>query len=138
MHITAGMMVAELRDRFDRAGVPDPQLDARLLVSSLLDISLTDLTLNPDRGLSADDVRRVRAAGDRRCRREPVHRILGRRAFHALETGQPYLFLDNVKVRPWGGRRGRRGGGAQNAALLDVNFDLMGYLMSSAQAGNST
>ena len=27
------------------------------------------------------------------------------RAFHALETGQPYLFMDNVKVRAWGRSR---------------------------------
>ena len=60
------------------------------------------------------------------------------RAFHALETGQPYLFLDNVKVRPWGGNRGRRRAAVQNATQLDVNFDLMGYLMSDAGAGSST
>lgn len=60
------------------------------------------------------------------------------RAFHALETGQPYLFLDNVKVRTWaGGRSGRRGAALQ-AAKLDVNFDLMGYLMSNAPGGGAT
>ncbi len=60
------------------------------------------------------------------------------RAFHALETGQPYLFLDNVKVRTWGGNRGRRRGVATNATQLDVNFDLMGYLMTNTQGASPT
>lgn len=85
MNITAGMLVADLKDRFEAAGLRDPQLDARVLLSSLLDLSFTDLTLHPDRVLSEDEIRRVSSAADRRCRREPVHRILGRRAFHAID-----------------------------------------------------
>lgn len=46
------------------------------------------------------------------------------KVFHALETGQPYLFLDNVSVRTLGrGRRSRATGQS-----LDVDFDLIGYL----------
>lgn len=85
MHITAGKLVSDLKDRFEVAGLPDPQLDARVLLAFLLNLNLTDLTLHPDRVLSDDEVRRVRLAADRRCQREPVHRILGRRAFHAID-----------------------------------------------------
>ncbi|MDJ0739728.1 MAG: type II secretion system protein GspM [Gammaproteobacteria bacterium] len=60
------------------------------------------------------------------------------RAFHALETGQPYLFLDNVKVRPWGGAGLRRRAGPNADVQLDVNFDLMGYVMVETQAARST
>ncbi|MEM9104629.1 MAG: peptide chain release factor N(5)-glutamine methyltransferase [Pseudomonadota bacterium] len=85
MSITTGMLVADLQHRFQAAGLPEPKLDARLLLSHLLGYGLTDLTVNPDRILSDDEVNRVRSAADRRCQREPVHRILGRRAFHAIE-----------------------------------------------------
>ncbi len=97
MQITTGKLVAELKGRFEAADLADPQLDARLLLSMLLDISLTDLTLDPDRVVDEDATRRVRSAADRRCRREPVHRILGRRAFHALELE---LSPDTLEPRP--------------------------------------
>jgi len=44
--------------------------------------------------------------------------------FHALETGQPYLFLDNVSVRSF--TRPRRG--IPTAQLLNVDFDLIAYM----------
>lgn len=46
------------------------------------------------------------------------------KVFYALETGQPYLFLDNVSIRSKGQRRR-----TVNAdQLLDVDFDLIGYM----------
>ena len=45
------------------------------------------------------------------------------KAFHALETGQPYLFLDNVSVSS---RNRRVSKISQN--LLNVDFDLIGYM----------
>ena len=46
------------------------------------------------------------------------------KVFHALETGQPYLFLDNVSVRKLGRRRPNMAAGQG----LDVDFDLIGYM----------
>jgi len=48
---------------------------------------------------------------------------------HALESGSPMLFLDNVVItaRPTG-RRGRNGAAAYQPVQLDVQFDAMGYL----------
>lgn len=46
------------------------------------------------------------------------------KVFHALETGQPYLFLDNVSVRTLG--RGRRN--VATGQALDVDFNLIGYM----------
>lgn len=48
--------------------------------------------------------------------------------FHALETGQPYLFLDNVSIRRLGMRRYKSARGEQ----LDVDFDLIGYVFRSS------
>lgn len=46
------------------------------------------------------------------------------KVFYALETGQPYLFLDNVSVRSRGQRRHK----VNTGQLLDVDFDLIGYM----------
>ena len=47
------------------------------------------------------------------------------KAFHELETGQPYLFLDNVSVSSRNRRAGRINVGQ---ILLNVDFDLIGYM----------
>lgn len=46
------------------------------------------------------------------------------KAFHGLETGQPYLFLDNVGIRKLTIRRFQNAAGDQ----LDVDFELIGYM----------
>ena len=46
------------------------------------------------------------------------------RAFHTLETGQPYLFLDNVSIRSHARRRYKVSAGQK----LSVDFDLIGYM----------
>ena len=46
--------------------------------------------------------------------------------FHALETGQPYLFLDNVSVRSSSRSRRRN---VPTAPMLNVDFDLIGYML---------
>ena len=47
------------------------------------------------------------------------------RTFHALETGMPYLFLDNLRLRGWGGRVVGNAAGPQ---VLKVQFDVTAYL----------
>ena len=61
--------------------------------------------------------------------RGPLENLV--KVFHALETGQPYLFLQNVSINSRGQRRiqrSRKGRPASNAQLLQVDFDLVGYL----------
>jgi general secretion pathway protein M len=56
------------------------------------------------------------------------------KAFHALETGQPYLFLDNVSIRGHARRTGNFRKGKINYStanynqMLNVDFDLIGYM----------
>ncbi|MEX3011376.1 peptide chain release factor N(5)-glutamine methyltransferase [Hoeflea sp. TYP-13] len=97
MDITVGGLVTELKRQFDAAGLPQPQLDARTLVGHLLDISLTDLVLDPGRPVVAGDVERVRLAAERRCRHEPVHRIIGHRSFFGLDLA---LSQGTLEPRP--------------------------------------
>ncbi|MCP4320231.1 MAG: peptide chain release factor N(5)-glutamine methyltransferase [Hyphomicrobiales bacterium] len=85
MTITIGALVSDLKSQFEAAGLTEPSLDARRLVCLLLDVSLTDLVLHADRILAEEDVELVRSAATRRCRREPVHRIVSRRSFFSLE-----------------------------------------------------
>ena len=49
------------------------------------------------------------------------------KVFHALETGQPYLFLDNVSLRNFSRRQTKTNVTAVN--LLNVDFDLIGYML---------
>jgi len=46
------------------------------------------------------------------------------KVFYTLETGLPYLFLDNVSVRSQGQNRYTVNAGY----LLDIDFDLIGYM----------
>ncbi len=47
------------------------------------------------------------------------------RVFYELESGSPFLFLDNVEIHA---RPARRGGPAEDDPILEVRFDLYGYL----------
>lgn len=49
---------------------------------------------------------------------------------YALESGSPYLFIDNLDVRPVVDVRGT--GTSDGDALLDVHFDVYGYMQGGA------
>jgi general secretion pathway protein M len=51
-------------------------------------------------------------------------------AFHVLETGEPFVFLDNVSVRASRGRRVR--GKVATLQTLDIDMDLIGYMPHSS------
>lgn len=69
--------VADLR----AAGVPGPELDARLLVCAACGLSHETFVARPDRSVSEAEQARLAALVARRRRREPVSRILGSREF---------------------------------------------------------
>lgn len=46
------------------------------------------------------------------------------KVFYTVETSQPYLFLDNVSIR----NRGQRRRNVNANQLLDVDFNLIGYM----------
>ena len=52
------------------------------------------------------------------------------KVFHALETGQPYLFLDNVSIRSHAQRRIGKFRVSQDQ--LNVDFDLTGYMLKQS------
>lgn len=97
MTTTIGALVGELDKQFEAAALSDPLHDARVLVCDLLDVSLTELVLHSDRSVDDRDVERVRLAATRRCRREPVHRIVGHRSFFNLDL---LLSPETLEPRP--------------------------------------
>lgn len=63
------------------AGIEDARLDARLLVGAATGLSSERLLIEPTRTLDAREAVQLATMVDRRLAREPVSRILGRRAF---------------------------------------------------------
>jgi release factor glutamine methyltransferase len=81
---TAADAVRRLAQTFRGAGIDTPELDARILVAHALAISRTALLAGPERELSQSELASIAGYEARRRQREPVSRILGRRAFRAL------------------------------------------------------
>lgn len=77
-------LLAECRSELAAAGIADSATDARTLLLGLLQLTPTDLVLNPDSVVDAEKRRKVHDAIQRRKLREPVHRILGAREFYGL------------------------------------------------------
>jgi release factor glutamine methyltransferase len=78
---TARQAIAALSASFRKAGVPTPELDARLLVLEACKLSPEAYILRPETQLGAADAALIGAFQSRRIAREPVSRILGYREF---------------------------------------------------------
>ncbi len=92
----AGALAAARRQLQD-AGIADAAADARALVSGLLHLTPTAMISEGGRPLTADEAITIDQAVARRIAREPVHRILGRRAFLDIEL---LLSPDTLEPRP--------------------------------------
>lgn len=69
------------RDRLKAARVDSPVIDARLLVEAATGASRTDIVTDPYREVAPEALAVLDGYLERRSRREPVSRILGRRGF---------------------------------------------------------
>lgn len=76
-----GDILREFKQKLEEAGMDTPDLDARLLVQGMLEISHEELLLNYDRLLAKAEESSLRKALARRLRHEPVSRIVGIRGF---------------------------------------------------------
>lgn len=81
---TVGAAVARCRRALAAAGIDSPALDARLLVSTALDISSEQIVAWPERAVATDAGARLDELLRRRLMREPMSHILGRREFWSL------------------------------------------------------
>lgn len=94
---TLAAALAAARRRLSEAGIADPAGDARALIAGLLDLTPTSFITQSDRVLDETEQQALDTALGRRVAREPVHRILGRRAFSRLELT---LSPDTLEPRP--------------------------------------
>ncbi len=74
-------IVREFKAVLEQAGMDTPELDARLLVQGLLEISHEELVLNSSKALEKTEEAALRKALARRLKHEPVSRIVGMRGF---------------------------------------------------------
>jgi release factor glutamine methyltransferase len=72
------------QQKLKAAGVDSPAIDARLLLEAAADVTRTDVITDPYRELEADAEATLNDYVERRSRREPVSRILGRKGFWKL------------------------------------------------------
>jgi release factor glutamine methyltransferase len=73
-----------LTTRFRAGSIDSAELDARILVGAVLGLDLTQLIAAAGRLLTADESSRIEDFAKRRCRGEPVARIIGRKEFWGL------------------------------------------------------
>ena len=84
-------------------------------------LSSTQVLASAEKG----QTRRVVVRGQMQMNIASLQRVL-----YTLESGAPYLFIDNLDVRPVVGPRGPDS--AAGDAVLDVHFDVYGYMRSGA------
>ena len=82
--MTVRHILAETARAFEAAGVPDPALDAQLLLAEALSEPRLSLLIRQERVLTAEEEGRFRAMARRRLAREPLQYILGRAWFYGL------------------------------------------------------
>lgn len=100
MTVVPVTLAAVLRDaakKLRTAGVDDAMTDARILAAHALRLSREDMLREPHREIAAADLHIFDDMISRRCGREPVARILGRREFRSLSFR---LAPDTLEPRP--------------------------------------
>jgi release factor glutamine methyltransferase len=81
MNLTLLQAWTGARDRLKSIGIDSPVIDARLLVEAAADATRLDLVTDPYRVLTDEQAATLERYVERRSRREPVARILGRKGF---------------------------------------------------------
>lgn len=78
-------LLREIAAVLHEAGIGSARREARLLVEYLAGVSGNEIVSRPEREIGAHAYRAVLAAARRRAAGEPLHRIVGRRAFYGIE-----------------------------------------------------
>ncbi|WMS41542.1 peptide chain release factor N(5)-glutamine methyltransferase [Acuticoccus sp. MNP-M23] len=78
-------LYTSVKNAFREAGLPTPDLDARLLVTETLGVSTAQLIANPRRKIAPDLARELHEKAKARLAGQSIGRILGRRAFWSLD-----------------------------------------------------
>ena len=81
---TAGEAVFELARQFSAAGIDTARLDARILTTHVMGITVEKLFTYPETELDDDECSRLADVAGRRVAREPLARITGEKEFWSL------------------------------------------------------
>lgn len=95
--VTLAEALAAARLRLSQAGIADAARDARTLIAGILGLSSTAFVTDGARPLDDTQLDAIDKALARRVAHEPVHRILGRRAFSRLDL---MLSPETLEPRP--------------------------------------
>lgn len=95
--VTLAEALVAARRRLLEAGIVDAAQDARVLITGLLNLPSTAFLTDGARKLTQEQWATIDGALVRRVAREPVHRILGRRAFSRLDL---MLSPETLEPRP--------------------------------------
>jgi release factor glutamine methyltransferase len=96
-HATPGTVQAALDDvaaRLKTAGIDRPQAEARILLEAAIGIDRAAIIARPERSLLDSQRHDLEAMTARRCAREPISRILGRKEFWSLSFAVTPATLD--------------------------------------------
>lgn len=77
-----GQLYRQVRNQFRQAGLVTPDLDAKLLVSAGLGVSVSDLVFNETDEVGSEGIDVVQHHAEKRLGGMPVGRILGEREFY--------------------------------------------------------
>ncbi len=99
--------------RLAQAGVDTPEFDARALAAHLLDVPLSQLTMQQMRLLTGEEMAAYETLLVRRCRRQPLQYIVGSTEFYGYE-----LICDPRALIPR----------ADTEALVDLSLELIDEL----------
>ncbi len=91
---TVGSLFDAARNCLRSHNIPNAELDARVLVSAILNIETADVIGRRDHQVEEEAARSVATAIQRRVQREPVSRIVGMREFWGLEFELSEATLD--------------------------------------------
>lgn len=83
--LTLMSAVRQVAQALREAGIEDAAAEARWLVAAAADVNALDLVLSEGRPVAPDIVDRIGAYTQRRSAREPLSRIIGRRAFYGRD-----------------------------------------------------
>ena len=95
--LTIGAALSAGRMALEGAGVETSSLDARLLLEAAMDVDTARIVAEPDQALDTRQEEQYRSFLERRQNREPISRILGRRAFWKDEF---VVTADTLTPRP--------------------------------------
>jgi len=120
--MTLGALYAQIRKQFRDAGLPTPDMDAKLLLSHALGCAPDDVILKPDTPVPAQHAI-LDAAIKRRLSHEPVSKIIGLRGFYGLDFEVSVDVLDprpDTETLVDAVRAHIEGRGPSDARILDL------------------